>query len=449
MMDSSRHTAAIARRTETRNIEFKGPMSWTASTCDRFELLKDICALANSGGGQLIVGRNEPDYTTGTVSDDEAKSFDSTAVNTTIHKYLAPRIECTVAIYDVASDRVIVVDVPEFDTSPLIFQSTGNCSDPNHQGNPHFRSSEIYIRTKAHQSARVTDPDDMRDLLARAVRKSGQEIVDSVARLLNTPGSTEEPLPASPYDAELEREDRDFFKQIFYPWTALRGHFDLVVRPVIYAADRLDKGQLRQIIRETGVAYRARSNIADTMPQEGQEIENAEDGVRAKYQHPEWKRYEASTLSCSGTYRYVKGFEEDYIEGTLSDTDRQLWPASFTRRVTMLFLLARNAARKVVKDESEEIQVDVRIDGLLNRRVHTDFLDPMSDMVVAMHAHDGTKARFDYPLRTTLAEFEVSVVDLSRKLLLDIFWTFGLDGSFVSAVQRQLLGKSEPRALKG
>src|SRR3979411_2131594 len=73
-------------------------MDWIRSTrCERFEILKDIAALANvGGGGHIVIGRDEPALTSGSLTQEQADSFDPTKVNACVHRYLSPAIECRV-----------------------------------------------------------------------------------------------------------------------------------------------------------------------------------------------------------------------------------------------------------------------------------------------------------------------------------------------------------------
>lgn len=71
------YQAIIRGRTETRNIDFKAAMNWrTATKCVKFEILKDIAAFVNVGGGYIVIGRDEPNFTSGSMTKEQADSFD-------------------------------------------------------------------------------------------------------------------------------------------------------------------------------------------------------------------------------------------------------------------------------------------------------------------------------------------------------------------------------------
>jgi hypothetical protein len=65
------------------------------------------------------------------------------------------------------------------------------------------------------QSRKMETADEMRDLINLAVRKSRDEFVNALQRMLTSPASLEEPLPTSPYEPEAEHEQRDFFVRSF------------------------------------------------------------------------------------------------------------------------------------------------------------------------------------------------------------------------------------------
>jgi hypothetical protein len=452
-LNNPKYQASIAAATETRVIDFKAAMNWrTATKCERFELLKDVAAMANVGSGLLIVGRDGPAHTTGTVSEEDAQSFDPTEVNKVVHKYLSPSHECRVERERVGDDLLIVVDVPEFEATPLIFQETGNCGAKECKNAPHFRAGDIYIRTKAQQTQRVTTADDMRELVSRSIRKTSDELVFSIQRMLTAPQSHEEPLAASPYDAEYAHEENEFFEHHFYPRVMHAGHYDMTVRPVAYQKERLALRDTPRKVRELAYVV-GRNGIFDCVPFDGLEGENFSGGSRLWIMKPHWRRVEAVSLYQSGLYRVVRSFQEDFepneerSAARFKETDRELWVDVFIETMTMFHLLARNIVRALLTDPDEEVQIDLRVDGLAQRKLDANSPDPLRDFLVGLRGQRGTENVFKFPLRTTLRSLEVEAATLARERCAKILWTFGVANDISLGFQRKLLRNTEPIAL--
>lgn len=448
-MNNPKYLAIIQAGAETRNIDFKGPMNWHDSKCTQFELLKDIAAMANTlGGGHIVVGREKPTHTSGTLTQDQVKSFDPTEVNKFVHKYLAPTLECRVELERIGQDELIVIEVPEFDTMPLVFQIDGHCGSDKCK-KEHFRRADLFIRTKAQQSQRVATVEQMHDIIASGMRKSSAALVADIQRMLSSPQAVEEPMVSSPYDAEYEDEERDFFGPTFYPRVPFAGHFDMSVKPVEYRNDRIDLRQTPRKVAEFAYVL-SRNGIIDAVPFDLDHTrQNFVKGARLRLVKPEWRRIEAVSLHTSGLYRVVRCFLEDYQpdaerkRGTFIETDRTLMVDLFVEQMTMLHLLARNIARELLADADEEVQVDLRVDGLAGRTLSANQMDPLQQFLNGLHGQQGTKNIFLFPLRTTRRALELDAVKTARDQCEQILWTFGMSApNVVQTVQRKLLWRT-------
>jgi hypothetical protein len=448
------YRAIIESAVETRNIDFKAAMDWRLVTkCERFEVLLDVAAMANAGGGYLVIGRDEPTRTTGTLTQEQVVSFDPTEVNKVVHRYLDPAHECRVDPQDVDGDLLVVIDVPAFEDSPLIFKEVGNCGGAGCKKAPHFLPGDVFVRTKAQQTRRVGSADEMREIVNRAVRSRGDDLLTAMQRMLGAPQPVEAPPAVSPYDAEYRTEHEEFFKPLFDPWIGAFGHYDLTVRPIEYRADRLELKSVPRKIREFAyVLYR--NGIVDGVPYEGNHKgENTVNGARLRMQEPLFRRVEGVSLCTSGLYRIVRQFQEDFklsedrTQVTLMQHDRELYVDLFVEQMTMLYLLARNVALQVTDDEDEDVQIDVRVDGLEGRLMDANMLDPLEHFRIGLRQQPGSKNAFYFPLRTTSRALKVDAVSIAREQCAKIMWTFGMTEQCVLAFQRRLLGNAEPLAL--
>lgn len=408
----------------------------------------DVAAMANAGGGYVIIGRNGPRHTSGTLTDDQVESFDPTEVNKLIHRYLSPRHECHVEPEKVDAATVVVLDVPTFESAPLIFKEVGNCGKPPCGRGPHFLPGDVFMRTKAQQSQRVMDSEEMAELINRAGRARREELLTDFQAMLNASESIEAPSERSPYEDELEHEAREFFGPLFNPWLQSLGHFDLRVQPVKYREDRVALNLTPRLIRELAFTVN-RGGYFDGVPYENNlQCENFSYGARLHLRQLEWRRLEGVSLCTSGLYRLVRSFPEDFqpnAERTgaqLVMDKRELWLDTFVEQMTMLHLLAHDVALKVTGDEDEEVQFDMRVDGLSGRYLGANRMDVLDRFLMAFRSQSGTENVFYFPMRTTARALRVGAMKLARERCAKILWTFGLNDQSIMPLQRNLLGNS-------
>jgi predicted HTH transcriptional regulator len=109
-MSNERYKARLREARGMRNVDFKAAFNGRSKPrCTRLELLKDIAAMANSGGGCLIIGRDEPYYTTGSLTQEQVDSFDTTCVLDFVHGNLSPTLAFAL-IRDYADDGGVAVN---------------------------------------------------------------------------------------------------------------------------------------------------------------------------------------------------------------------------------------------------------------------------------------------------------------------------------------------------
>src|SRR3954470_11939230 len=108
--------AALARNSEISDVDFKSSFDPDALR-DWLELLKDIGAFANSGGGYILAGLNDDGSPSG-MDVSGLLSVDPADLGNRIFKYTGQHfagvelIECEKAGYDVCAIRVATVRVP-------------------------------------------------------------------------------------------------------------------------------------------------------------------------------------------------------------------------------------------------------------------------------------------------------------------------------------------------
>jgi hypothetical protein len=245
---------------------------------------------------------------------------------------------------------------------------------------------------------------------------------------------------------ETETDDRSFFDQVIMPGVV--GHYDLLVHPASYNGDLIARGAIPSKLREIEASYRIRSNVPDAVPYDiaRTAVENFATGASFVYRHPKWGRWEAGRLHRSGLYRMVRAMRDDFgADGVLRQTEQTVGIADLIEQVTLFYLLARNAARRIVSDPSESLFVSFLVGRLLNRKLRLDL--PSVDPTVLICSHTGTEQEVgNGGIEVTMAELEENTVTLAARHIEDILWIFGVGAELVVPIQRRLLGATEPKA---
>jgi predicted HTH transcriptional regulator len=154
---------ALARISETADVDFKSTFDATALR-DWLELIKDIAAFANSGGGYILVGLNDD----GSTSDGDVAgllSVDPADLGNRFHKYTSLHfasvelIECEKSGKEVCAIRVEAVHVP------IVFTRVGETELPDGRKKTAFALGTVYFRHGAKSEPGTSD--DLRGFLDR------------------------------------------------------------------------------------------------------------------------------------------------------------------------------------------------------------------------------------------------------------------------------------------
>jgi hypothetical protein len=179
---------ALTATRASRRIEFKGEFSpeTPGSWC---ELVKDIVAIANSGGGVIVVGVDDAGCPTGW---DPAPllSIDKADVVNAIAKHVGEQLdELEIAEAEKGGRRLAIVAVGTRTGSPLVFEKPGTyVDDAGHQKSA-FARGTVYFRHGA-----KTEPALTRDLArfanAEAMRLR-RELLKNVRKVSAAPKGAE------------------------------------------------------------------------------------------------------------------------------------------------------------------------------------------------------------------------------------------------------------------
>lgn len=173
--------ALVTRPREDLHIEIKNWVDLT-DPAGKATLAKAIIALANHGGGFVVIGLAELDDGTFAPADNRPPNltpYSQDAVNGIVQAYAAPAFHCAVHHLDhpATGDRFPVIQVPGGHRVPV--QAI--------KGSPDQRTlvnGKYYIRRQGPQSAEPATAEEWRDLVMRCVRAGRDDLLVAIRDVL-------------------------------------------------------------------------------------------------------------------------------------------------------------------------------------------------------------------------------------------------------------------------
>ena len=243
--------ALVARDEEHQLFDYKESMAWEESASEAIGLIKDILALANSGGGHLVIGVSEKDgggFEFAGVSDTDASTWDATLLGNKVNVYAEPPVSLRVRIAVCDGAKFVVITVDGFQRVPHICKKSFE-----KDGKRILTTPTLYIRTSTCQSRPVQSAEELNDIIERAVRTRQDQMLTAIRSVLIGASATTgiddqaafdqqitatlneiaEPLPDKPYDA--------FYTDVMFP-----ARFD---------EDRFSITVLRDALNEASISY--------------------------------------------------------------------------------------------------------------------------------------------------------------------------------------------------
>ena len=172
---------------ETDKLDFKIGFD-PSQRMDWCELVKDILAMANSGGGTIVVGANDDGSPSG---HDTSKllGLDHAEITDKIHKYTEQQFAgFRVDSGTIGEARVAVVTV-EGVRLPIVFASPGEYEHPPGKKRSAFGKGTIYFRHGAKSEPGTTD--DLRQALERELARVKGFWLDGILKVVEAPSDAE------------------------------------------------------------------------------------------------------------------------------------------------------------------------------------------------------------------------------------------------------------------
>jgi len=185
--------AALEARSESTRVDFKGTFDPT-NKGEWLEVMKDIVALANTGGGVLLFGVDNDGKPTG-LNCQPILDFDVARIGDKLHKYTGTHVsELVLFGCDCDGQRIGGLYVGSVDV-PLVFITDGRYATADGAERFAFRTGTTYFRHSAKSEPGTSD--DLRHFLDRRIEVMRTSWVSGIRQVVEAPAGTEFRVVAS------------------------------------------------------------------------------------------------------------------------------------------------------------------------------------------------------------------------------------------------------------
>lgn len=176
--------ATMLAREESLDLEFKRTLDLSDSA-GKSKLAKEICALANYGGGWIVFGREDNGETVDELPE-ELRGINQDTVNQISASYLTPAPHCTLR-WIVDDDKEIdipIIWVPSHGTEPVCAARNG----PDNKGKiTGVKIGTYYTRSAGPVSEAMTSPAQWKDVIRRCVLNDKTQLLGALSVMMSQP----------------------------------------------------------------------------------------------------------------------------------------------------------------------------------------------------------------------------------------------------------------------
>ena len=184
--------AAISRCTESESVEFKASLD-PQSLAEWLEVVKDIVAVANSGGGFVVFGVAD-DGTFSTFDCSVLYSVDPAALTDKLNKYTGQQFHGFELVNLTMGAQPLFAIVVSGVSCPLVFSKPGTYDIGGGKQKTAFSSGTVYFRHGA--KSEPGNSEDLRCFVERRVEEIRKSWMDGIAKVVEAPtGSKVQIIP--------------------------------------------------------------------------------------------------------------------------------------------------------------------------------------------------------------------------------------------------------------
>lgn len=186
--------AILSAKRESKRLDFKRSFDPDLAA-DWCEVIKDVVAMANSGGGNILIGVQNDGTTTGDASVAKVLALDPATLTDKVASYTGSQFDGFAIVEGTrASAQVAVISVGPAQ-SPLIFARPGTYVLPDGKQKNAFSQGTLYVRHGAKSEPATTE--DVSRLIERRLQEARREWMAGVRKVVTAPaGSRIQVLPA-------------------------------------------------------------------------------------------------------------------------------------------------------------------------------------------------------------------------------------------------------------
>jgi hypothetical protein len=242
----------IRQGQETRLLDYKRAHEWNDKDASSAEIVKDILALANSGGGHLVIGVDQASdgrFDFVGMSDEQAKTWETTRIGNKVSAYAEPTVDARATTVPCGGKKFVVVAVRGFTLTPHICTRRYQVSGEK----PVLVENTFYIRSETAQSRPIQSAAELRDLIERATLLRQDELLTGIRAILTGASVTTTAAAADRFKELIEaslNETMDTSEDLPFD-----GMYVDEMYPASFNEQRFTIEQLRDAVMKASVNY--------------------------------------------------------------------------------------------------------------------------------------------------------------------------------------------------
>lgn len=179
--------AAIDHGAETGPVEYKASFD-LQSQADWLEIMKDIVAIANSGGGVIVFGVEDSGTICG-VSSAIIDALDPADITNKLHKYTAQQFSSFRLTPVEKADHSVLALLIEPSMSPIVFSKPGTYDIGGGKQKTAFSAGTVYFRHGA--KSEPGNSEDLRMFMERRIEEIRKVWFEGIVKVVEAPPGTE------------------------------------------------------------------------------------------------------------------------------------------------------------------------------------------------------------------------------------------------------------------